>query len=127
MIVCKRLNASSHLNSLAKHMQNYKEINGVNSLAAIEDRLRKGTLSRVGVIAMTPARAVYSYLAQFLVIALLFIAGNAHPYESSLGWWTVWGTAVDIACLVTLTLLVRREGIRLFDLVGGDAVPGKAR
>jgi membrane protease YdiL (CAAX protease family) len=67
---------------------------------------------------MTPARAVYSYLVQFLVIALLFIARNAHPYESSLGWWTVWGTAVDIACLITLTLLVRREGIRLFDLVG---------
>jgi hypothetical protein len=32
--------------------------------------------------------------------------------------WTIWGTAIDIACLATLAILVRREGIRLLDLVG---------
>ena len=67
---------------------------------------------------MAPARAVFSYLAQFLAIGVLFVVGNAHPYQASLGWWTVWGTLVDIACLSALVLLTRREGIHLFDLIG---------
>ncbi len=67
---------------------------------------------------MTPARAAFSYLAQFLVIAILFLVGYDHPYQASLGWWTIWGTLVDIACLVALTVLVKREGIRLLDLIG---------
>ncbi len=67
---------------------------------------------------MTPARALLSYLAQFLVIWILFIAGNSHPYQASVGWWTVWGTRVDVACLSGLVVLTRREGIRLFDLIG---------
>ncbi len=90
----------------------------LNSRDQIAERYRAGRIPRRGVIAMAPARAVFSYLAQFLVIGLLFVVGNAHPYPASLGWWTVWGTLVDIGCLGALALLVRREGIRLLDLVG---------
>ena len=90
----------------------------LNSRDQIEQRYRAGRIPRRGVIAMAPARAVFSYLAQLLVIGILFVASNAHPYQASLGWWTVWGTLIDIGCLAALALLVKREGIRLLDLVG---------
>lgn len=68
----------------------------LNSREQIEERFRAGRVPRLGVVAMAPARAVFSYLAQFLAMGALFVAGNAHPYQASLGWWTVWGTLVDI-------------------------------
>ncbi len=99
-------------------MSSSSAVVNLNSRDQIEQRYRAGHIPRRGVIAMAPARAVFSYLAQFLVIGILFVAGNGHPYQASLGWWTVWGTLIDIGCLAALALLVKREGIRLLDLVG---------
>lgn len=48
-------------------------------------------------------------------------AGVPRAWERAGDWMTVWGTAVDVGCLVALALLLRREGLSLRDLYA--AVP----
>ena len=69
---------------------------------------------------MLLARSAFILLAQG-VTYLLFLSLNV-PNASIVvrNWWPVYGTLVDIFCLGLLFWLTRREGIRLFDLIGFD-------
>lgn len=69
------------------------------------------------VFLVLPARAVCALFAQALAAVALWMAGDASPWESSAGWWTVYGSIADVLCLVLLAWALRREGLRLRDLV----------
>jgi membrane protease YdiL (CAAX protease family) len=64
---------------------------------------------------MASARTVLGFIFQALAVALFF-RGSADPWNESAPWWRVYGTLVDVGCLVLLVWLTRREGLRLFDL-----------
>ena len=70
------------------------------------------------VLLFLPARGVLSILAQTVTAAILWSTGDPTPWESSRGWWTVYGTLTDAGCLGLLVLLLRREGLRLRDVFG---------
>jgi len=57
-------------------------------------------------------------LAQGFVALMFVLQRHPSPGSAAAAWWTVYGTLVDIGCLVLLFRLTRREGIRLADLVG---------
>lgn len=76
------------------------------------------TLSWWPVLLFLPARGVLSFLAQAVTAAILWPTGDLTPWESSRGWWTVYGTLTDAGCLGLLVLLLRREGLRLRDIFG---------
>jgi membrane protease YdiL (CAAX protease family) len=65
------------------------------------------------------ARLVFSVLAQSLVAAGYALQGHADPWQAAAPWWTVYGSLVDVGCLVLLGWLVRREGLRIRDLIVG--------
>lgn len=48
------------------------------------------------------------------------MAGAHDPLAAAGSWWMVSGTLIDLGCLLALSLLVRREGIRLLDLIQVD-------
>ncbi len=66
------------------------------------------------------ARPVFALLSQGITVIIFNLLNDPTPYITSRAWWTVYGTWVDIGCLIILALLVRREGIRLFDLISFD-------
>ena len=70
------------------------------------------------VLLFLPARGVLCFLAQALTAGLLWSTGDPAPWESSQGWWTVYGTLADAGCLGLLVVLLRREGLRLRDVFG---------
>ncbi|GAB2711526.1 CPBP family intramembrane glutamic endopeptidase [Arthrobacter bambusae] len=70
------------------------------------------------VLLFLPARGVLSFLAQAFTAAVLWSTGNPTPWESSQGWWTVYGTLTDAGCLGLLVILLRREGLRFRDTFG---------
>jgi membrane protease YdiL (CAAX protease family) len=47
-----------------------------------------------------------------------FLRGEATPWLGAAPWWTVYGTLIDIGCLLALTYCMRRERARLMDFVG---------
>jgi membrane protease YdiL (CAAX protease family) len=65
-------------------------------------------------------RTAFCLLAQALVAGVLRLQGSAAPWSAAAAWWTVWGTLADLGCLACLFWLVRREGLRLADLLNFD-------
>lgn len=65
------------------------------------------------------ARLVFSLLAQALVAGVYAVEGHPAPWHAAAPWFPVWGSLVDVGCLLLLVWLVGREGIRLRDLIVG--------
>jgi hypothetical protein len=64
------------------------------------------------------ARAACAVGAQALVAAVFALRSSPTPWHDAEPWVPVYGTLIDAGCLALLWRLTRREGIRLFDLVG---------
>jgi membrane protease YdiL (CAAX protease family) len=69
---------------------------------------------------MVIARTVLAAAAQALAAGLFSLQRHPTPFAAAAAWWTVWGSLVDLGCLAGLYWLLRREGLRLLDLVGLD-------
>jgi membrane protease YdiL (CAAX protease family) len=67
---------------------------------------------------MVFARLVLALLAQAVVAGLFALRGHVTPWQAAAPWWTVYGTAIDVGCLLLLAWLARREGMRLVALIG---------
>ncbi len=90
----------------------------MNSQEELLRRKASGLLGWRGPLFMTFARAIFLLAAQTLVSILFLMMHTPHPFQAAAKWWTVWATLADLACLVLLARLTRREGIALRDLLG---------
>ena len=91
---------------------------GANQPEALLRRLDAGTLTWRSPALMLFARAVCAVVAQALVAAIFALRSSPTPWHAAEPWLPVYGTLIDAGCLALLWQLTRREGIRLFDLVG---------
>jgi hypothetical protein len=89
-----------------------------NSYYALVRRRDAGTLTWRGPALMLFARAACAVGAQALVAGVLALRSSPTPWHDAEPWLPVYGTLIDAGCLALLWRLTRREGIRLFDLVG---------
>jgi len=90
----------------------------VNARSQIEKRVAAGRIPWIGPLLLVTARSILLVVFQGLM-ALLFIAlHRASPWRAAGDWWAVYGTLVDIGCLIGLKYYTKREGIRLRDLLG---------
>lgn len=89
-----------------------------NSSAALFRRVDAGALTWRGPAVMLFARAACGVAAQALVAAVFALRSSPTPWHAAEPWLPVYGTLIDAGCLALLWPLTRREGIRLFDLVG---------
>jgi hypothetical protein len=89
-----------------------------NSLAAIQARIAAGRVPWLGPLLLVTARSFLLLASQGLVALILLGQSRPHPWRGAGDWWGVYGTLVDIGCLVCLRYFTRREGIRLRDLIG---------
>jgi uncharacterized protein len=93
-----------------------------NSREALLRRRDAGTLAWRGPALMLFARSACAVGAQALVAAVFALRSSPTPWHDAEPWLPVYGTLIDAGCLVLLWRLTRREGIRLFDLVGFDRI-----
>ena len=89
-----------------------------NSPAAIQERVKTGRISWAGPLLLVSARSFLLMAAQVLVALILLARHCPAPWRTAGDWWGVYGTLVDIGCLIGLCYFTRREGIRLRDLIG---------
>src|SRR6478609_1514043 len=89
-----------------------------NSQEALQRRRETTTLTWRGPALMLLARAVCAVGAQAVVAAIFALRASPTPWRDSEPWLPVYGTLIDAGCLALLWRLTRREGIRLFDLIG---------
>lgn len=62
-------------------------------------------------------RFILALVLQLFVAVPYFFAGNVNPIEAAGHWFTVYGTLIDIGCLLLIAILIKRENLRLIDLV----------
>ena len=89
-----------------------------NSHEALLLRREAAVLSWRGPALMLFARAACAVGAQAVAAAVLALRASPTPWHDAEPWVPVYGTLIDAGCLTLLWWLTRREGIRLFDLVG---------
>jgi hypothetical protein len=66
------------------------------------------------------ARSLFGVGAQAVVAGIFVLGSSATAWQDAEPWLPVYATLIDIGCLALMWWLTRREGIRLFDLVGFD-------
>ena len=91
-----------------------------NSTEAILPRVRAGTLTWHVPALMLFARLACAIVAQGVVAAIFALRSSPTTWHDAEPWLPVYATLIDAGCLMLLWRLTRREGIRLFDLVGFD-------
>jgi hypothetical protein len=89
-----------------------------NSSAQIRERVSAGTISFTGPLLLVVARTVLLIASQAFVALLFFAKHHSDPWREAADWWTVYGTAADLGCLILLRYFTRREGIGFRDLIG---------
>jgi len=89
-----------------------------NSHEALLRRREAAMLTWRGPALMLFARATCAVGAQAVVAAVFALRASPTPWHDAEPWLPVYGTLIDAGCLALLWRLTRREGIRLFDLVG---------
>lgn len=89
-----------------------------NSHQALLRRREAATLTWRGPALVLFARSACAVGAQAIVAAVFFLRSSPTPWQDAEPWLPVYGTLIDAGCLALLWRLTRREGIRLFDLVG---------
>jgi hypothetical protein len=91
-----------------------------NSREALRRRHDQAMLTWRGPALMLFARSVFAVGAQALIAAVFALRSSATPWRDAEPWLPVYGTVIDAGCLALMWTLVRREGIRLADLIGLD-------
>lgn len=89
-----------------------------SSHAALLSQRSFARLTWRGPLLVLFARAVFAVAAQGALAALFAMRGSSMPWRDAEPWLPVYGTSIDVACLVLLWWLTRREGIGLLNLVG---------
>ena len=88
-----------------------------NSQSQINIFVPQGTITWTGPLLLLVGRSALMFVAQGLVAGILELLGSSTPWLSAGAWWTVYGTMVDLGCLMLMWTFTRREGIRLRDLL----------
>ncbi|MBE0669947.1 MAG: hypothetical protein IH588_05105 [Anaerolineales bacterium] len=70
-----------------------------------------------GPLFMLFARFLFALLFQGLTTIFLSLRGDATPLQSAAPWWTVYGSLIDIACLISITFLLHGEGLKISALI----------
>jgi uncharacterized protein len=71
-------------------------------------------------IALVFARCILLILFQGIFSFYYHLQGNQTPWESAAKWWTVYGTLVDVSCLLLLTFALKKEGKNILSLIDFD-------
>jgi uncharacterized protein len=89
-----------------------------NAPEIFQTHVAEGRVPRYAPLLVLVSRSAFILLFQGLVYLLFLQLKVPNPAVELRNWWPVYGTLVDIGCLALLFWLTRREGVRLFDLVG---------
>lgn len=89
-----------------------------DSKEEIQRKVAEGRVTWAGPLVMIMVRSIFALLAQGFVTLIFVWRSHPDPIKAGTVWWQVTGTLVDVGCLALLFWLTRREGIRLFELVG---------
>jgi membrane protease YdiL (CAAX protease family) len=91
-----------------------------NSREEIRKRIDSRQINRTFTLLATLVRPALFIGVQGLMVLLLVALKYKTPALTATSWWTVYGTVVDFGCLLVIFLLLRKEKVRIKDLLTFD-------
>jgi len=91
-----------------------------NSRYEIQKKIDLKQIHRTSTLLTAFVRPALFIGVQGLVILLFIFLNFKSPALSATSWWTVYGTLVDLGCLLTLFFLLKQEKMHIFDLLSFD-------
>jgi membrane protease YdiL (CAAX protease family) len=91
-----------------------------NSRDEIRKRIDSRQINRTFTILAVLVRPALFIGVQGLMVLLLLALKYKTPALIATSWWTVYGTVVDFGCLLVIFLLLRKEKVRISDLLTFD-------
>lgn len=88
-----------------------------NSKMKIEESYNEKQIKWFWPVFIVFARLLFAFIVQSLVALVFLIINDPEPWREAGSWWVVYGTLIDVGCLMLLLRYVKREGVRLRDLV----------
>ena len=79
--------------------------------------VRSGQFSWGPVLCLLVSRTTFAFLVQACLALIFFLRGDAAPWQATIPYWSVYGTVIDLGCLLLMARFLKREGLRLRDLV----------
>ena len=95
-----------------------QEVEEANSKSALTKRRSRGQLTWAGPLLVVAGRSVLIIAAQGVTAGWLWLRFHSWSWDAAAKWWTVYGTLVDLGCLALMAAFLRKEGIRIRDLIG---------
>ncbi len=77
-----------------------------------------GRISWAGPLLLLPARSLLWMTSQSVVALVFFLQHRPNPWREACYWWSVCFTFADIVCIVAMRFFLKKEDLRLRDLVG---------
>jgi len=90
----------------------------LNACSSIKVRVAAGQIPWKGPLFLVALRPLLFFAAQGLLALAYFAFHRPGPWHEAGRWWNIYGTLVDLGCLVGLRFYTRKEDIRLRDLIG---------
>jgi len=89
-----------------------------NSITAIKTRIAKHRVPWTGPLLLILVRSTLWMTAQSLVALLFVLQHRPNPWRQACYWWSVCFTLADVGCILGMRFFLKREGLRLRDLLG---------
>ncbi len=89
----------------------------INSKPELQQKIKEGKLQSWRILLILPLRLILAIIFQGITSIVFKIVNDPTPWQSAGEWWIVYGTLIDLGCLVAVFLSVRKEGIRIRDLI----------
>ncbi len=99
---------------------NSAQVENFNSREVLEQKIKDKKIKLWWVILILPLRFALAFAAQGLTSLIFLALENPTPWQAAGEWWIVYGTVIDLGCLLAVYLATRKEGIRLWDLLSFD-------
>ena len=66
------------------------------------------------------ARFILAFLIQAALALILTLFGAENAWGAAGRWWIVYGTLIDLGCILLIMRFLRQEGLSILDLMGFD-------
>jgi membrane protease YdiL (CAAX protease family) len=90
---------------------------------SLGNHIQNGTIRSQTLYWLLPARTLLCFLAQASFAFAFWAGGNPEPWMAAVPYWNVFGTLVDLGCLLLLHHYLKKEGLSLLHLIRASRFP----
>ncbi len=111
------MSVAQHIPEVKPHQESLRPI-ADSSQSSIQACIDDGRITWTGPLLLLIGRSAFMFVAQAIFAVIFALKGHPSPWRAAAPYWTVYGTMVDVGCLLLMWKFTRTEGITIRSLLG---------